>query len=243
MKQYSFKFNSTILKEFKKKLSVSKGRKILKSFLLNEYQLPLNLKDFEKNVEDLVIQPYWMSSKEINKIDLLIKEAAERGYTLNRSAIMRDVMNNLVLNYSDKPISVSEQHEQVFKVFAGTKKNLGKHLEHGELPYELSSFILDGYVPSNEFPSVRNQPLESLHFKTDKEVFDKMDKIAEEYGFKKGGRAKIFRDAINQFERILDKNQPKKQAIKQELKLILNEYKDIEENLVIKEEIEKYLKD
>jgi metal-responsive CopG/Arc/MetJ family transcriptional regulator len=243
MKQYSFSFNPDVLEDFKKALPVNKSKKMLKNYLLNEYELPESLDELLQSVSNPAIQPYWMTEVEINKIDRLIKQAKIKGYTLNRSSIMRDIMKKLLKKYRDTPIQKSEQYRQRFKVPVGTKNRFSQLIKEGELTYELSSFIMDGYVPSNDFTSMRNQEQEDLNFKSDIEVFEKMDEISTEYGFKKGGRAKIFRDALVQFEALLQSNPPKKAALKQELKYILDEYKNVENVPVIQEEISKYLKE
>ncbi|WP_273123440.1 hypothetical protein [Bacillus weihaiensis] len=243
MKQYSFSFNPDMLEQFKKTLPVNKSKKMLKNYLLNEYELPESLDALLKEVSNPAIQPYWMTEEEINKIDRLIREAKLKGCNLNRSSIMRDIMKKLLEKHQDTPIQKSEQYRQRFKVPVGTKNRLSQLIKEGELTYELSSFIMDRYVPSNDFTSMRNQEQEDLNFKSDIEVFEKMDEVSSEYGFKKGGRAKIFRDALVQFEDLLQSNPPKKAALKQELKYILDEYKSIENVPVIQEEISKYLKE
>lgn len=243
MKQYSFSFNPDMLEDFKKIFPSYKSKKILKNYLLNEYELPEILGDFQQTGNNTVIQPYWMTEVEIKKLDHLIKQAKKQGYSINRSALMRNIMENLIHIYRDKPIKKSEQHRQRFKVPAGTKQRLSHLIEDGELTYELSSFIMEAYIPSNSFPSMRNQVQENLNFKSDIEVFDKLDRISSEYGFKKGGRTKIFRDALDQFEKSLQSDPPKKASLKRELKYVLDEYKNIEEIPAIKEEINKYLKE
>jgi hypothetical protein len=241
MKQYSFSFNPGVLEDFKKLIPANKSKKILKNYLINEYNLPESLSVLQQPINDPAIQPYWMTEAEINKLDRLISQAKTKGVSLSRSSIMRDVMINLIKIYEHNPIQKSEQHRQTFKVPVGTKNRLSLLIAERELTYELSSFIMDGYTPSNDFPSMRNQDQEDLNFKSDVEVFEKMDEIAAEYGFKKGGRAKIFRDALSQYEALLQLNPPKKEALKQELKYILEEYKNIEDIPVIKEQINKYL--
>ncbi|TRZ39234.1 hypothetical protein CEQ21_07650 (plasmid) [Niallia circulans] len=243
MKQYSFNITAVTLEEFKKLLPTHKSKKILKSYLLNEYELPEILSDLQADFEsEKVVQPYWMADDEINKLDLLVKQAKLKDYNLSRSAIMRDIMKNLVELYRNNPIQKSEYGRQTFKVPTGTKKRLSSLIEDRELSYELSSFIMEGYIPSNNFPSMRNQEQENLDFKSDIDVFNKLDEVAEEYGFKKG-RAKIFRDALSQFEKSLQSNPIKKAALKQELKYLLDEYKTIEDVAIIREVISNYLKE
>lgn len=242
MKQYSFSFNPEILENFKKIIPVNRSKKILKNYLLNEYELPESLNELQRATSSTVVQPYWMTEAEINKIDHLIKQAQMKGYAVNRSSVLQDLLKGLIEKYRNNPIQKSEQFRARFKVPTGTKKRLSLLIDDGELTYELSTFIMDGYVPSNDFPSMRNQDQEDFNFQTDIEVFEKMDEIASEYGFKKGGRAKIFRDALFQLENSMQSNSPKKAALKQELQFILDEYKSIEDVSVIKEEISKYLK-
>lgn len=241
MKLYSFSFSSGQIEEFNKLLTF-RSKKILRSFLLNEYFLPESIEDLqrENNVE---VQPYWMTDAEINKIDLLIGQAKAKGFNITRSAVMRDVIQNLIERYKNNPIQKSEQMRQTFKLPAGTKERIEKLIHNGNLTFELSKFIMDGYVPSNDFPSMRNQEQEDLNFKTDKEVFERLDEIAEEYGFKKGGRAKIFRDALTQFESLMAEKSPKKMILEQKLQKVIEDYKGIENSSVIKESINKYLND
>lgn len=257
MKVYSFSLNPKTLNDFKKLFPANKTRDIMKNYLLKEYVLPDSLETLKRDDAELntptlpesnqnhytAIQPYWMSDGEISKVDHLIKQADDKGYKLNRSLIIENVMDNLIDIYKDNPIKTSKQHRQIFKVPAGTKKRLAKLIEKSDLTYGLSTFIMDGYIPSNEFESVRNMDQEDFDFYTDIEVFDQMDQFAAEYGFKRGGRAKIFRDALSQYERSMQANSPRKAALQRELKYLLDEYKKIEEKPIIKEQIIKYLSD
>lgn len=239
MKLYSFSFTSGQIEYFNKVLGF-RSRKIFRNYLLNEYVLPGTLENLQKesNVE---VQPFWMTDAEITKIDYIIGQAKELGFNISRSAVMRDVIQHLIDRYKDNPIQKSEQMAQVFKLPVGTKKRIAQLVDERSLTFELSNFIIDGYVPSNDFPSMRKQELEDLNFKTDKEIFEKLDEIADEYGFKKGGRAKIFRDALYQFEKLMADRSPKKTMLEQQLQKVINEYKEIEEPSVIKETINKYL--
>ena len=126
MKQYSFSFNPDVLEDFKKTLPVNKSKKMLKNYLLNEYELPESLDELLQAVSNPAIQPYWMTEEEINKIDRLIRQAKLKGYTLNRSSIMRDIMKKLLEKYRDTPIQKSEQYRQRFKVPVGTKNRVSK---------------------------------------------------------------------------------------------------------------------
>lgn len=173
--------------------------------MLNEYELPEALIDLQEGTEsENVIQPFWMTEDEINKLELLVKQGKLKGFNLSLSSIMRDIMKKLVEQYRHNPLQKSEYqyHRQTFKVPVGTKKRLASLIEERELSFELSTFIMEGYIPSNNFPSIRNQEQENLDFSSDIDVFNKLDEIADEYGFKKG-RAKIFRDALSQFEQLM----------------------------------------
>lgn len=242
MKQYSFSFSPKQIEEFNKLLSF-RSKKILRSFLLNEYVLPENLEDLQRQETNVEVQPFWMTDAEINKIDFLIEEAKRKGYTLSRSALMRDIIHRLIERYRNNPVQIAEQMRQTFRLPVGTKARIEKLIDGKSLTFELSNFIMDGYVPSNDFPSMRNTEQENLNFKTNKEVFDRLDEIAAQYGFKKGGRAKIFRDALTQFEHLMAENPPKKTILNHQLQKVIENYKEIEEPNVIKETINKYLKD
>lgn len=212
----------------------------MKRYILQEYKLPDNLEILQEDISNSQVQPYWMSEDELKKIDRLISLCKKKQVLVSRSAIIRDVVRNLNAIYRENPISSNMQHRQTFKIPKGTKEKIGEFLQSGSLTYELSSFITDVYTPSDDFP-LPPQEHEDLNFRTDIEVFEKLDEIALRKGIKKTGRSKVFRDATNQFLVFLQKSQPKKTAIKEELKHLLEEYKTMEEPAVIKEEIEKYL--
>lgn len=242
MKLYSFSFSPGMINDFNQVIPLYKGKKIFRNFLLNEYKIPDNIDDLIKE-ENVEVQPYRMTDSEIEKIDQLISESASKGIRLNRSVVMRSVFNELINKYKDSPIVPSEQKAQRFKVPSGTIAKLNNLLgSNANRTFELSSFIMEDYVPSNDFPSVRNEKQEDLFFQTDIEVFDKMDEYANEYNFKRGGRTKIFRDAVTQFIKSLESDSPKKAELEQRLKRIIEEYKQIEDMDLIKENIEKYLK-
>ncbi|MGE7817312.1 hypothetical protein ACQKMW_28485, partial [Pseudomonas sivasensis] len=130
MKQYSFNITATTLEEFKKFLPTHKSKKILKNYLLNEYELPEVLNSLQDRAEtEKVIQPYWMNEAEINKLELLVKQAKLKGVNINHSSIMRDIMKNLVERYRNNPIQKSEYSRQTFKVPVGTKTKLASLIE------------------------------------------------------------------------------------------------------------------
>lgn len=51
MKQYSFNITAITLEEFKKFLPTHRSKKILKNYLLNEYELPEVLSDLQEDIE------------------------------------------------------------------------------------------------------------------------------------------------------------------------------------------------
>ncbi len=241
MELCSYNIPSMLIKDFKKVIPPYKGKKIFRSYLLNEYSLPSSLDDFQKEIVDPEVHPFRMSKEEINKIDLLLRNAEKIGYSISKSALMRDILTCLVDQYRNKPIEVSEQKKQRFYIPKGSKKRISNLISNRNLTFELSNFIVEQYIPSGNFSSMRNQEQEDFTFKTDMYVFEVLDEIAKSYGFKKGGRAKVFRDAIQEFEKNLVQNSPKKNILKQELQNILEQYKEIEEPEVIKESLKKYL--
>lgn len=242
MKLYSFSFSKGQIEEFNEILSY-RSKKIFRNYLLNEYVFPEELENLQHRGMDVEVHPYWMTDAEINKLDLLIGQAKKQGYQLSRSAVMRDVFQNLIRHYKNNPVQRTEQMRQTFRIPAGTKARIEKLIGGRTLTFELSNFILDGYVPTNVFPSMRNKELENFNFRTGKEVFDKLDEIAEMFGYGKGGRAKIFRDALTQFETMVTENPPQKTMIEQKLQKVIEDYKEVEKASVIKETIKKYLKE
>lgn len=232
------------IEEYRKLVPSHLSKKKFRDFLLNNYKLPQELDLLTEKVTNMISCPLRMNQNELTKIDYFVSQAWNKGVHLNRSAIVRDIYKELITFYTNNPMPpLGKMTLQKFKVPAGTKEILAKLVDEGERTYELASFIMEEYKPSNDFPSVRGVDLEELVFKTDSAVFEKLDNIADDFGFKKGGRAKIFRDAVVQFIKSYSANPPKKNQIETQLQKILEDFKGIENPEKIKEIVEEYLND
>ena len=237
----SFSLNKGTIEKYQSIIPSSKSKKIIRNFLLNEYVLPNELDQLPKKVHNVEICTIRLNEAELNKMNYLLLLAKNRGVELKKSALMRNVYEQLINQYEGQKIEQSQQHRQTFKVPSGTKKRLSALVKERTRTYELATFIMEEYRPSNKFTSMRGQEQEGFDFKTDIEVFEKMDRISEEYGFKKGGRAKIFRDALLQFEQKLQESTPFEKELEQRLLTIIEEYKAVTDKAIIQAKINKYL--
>ncbi|MEH6943104.1 hypothetical protein [Bacillus sp. JJ722] len=231
MKLYSFSFPKGMIEKYQELIPPSKNKKVFRDFLFNKYSLPTSLETLQERMTNVEIYPIRMNDQEIGQIDHFISQANSTEF-ISRSAIVRDVYQMIIEHYKSNPLTPSETKRQTFKVPIGTKRNLSHYIEDGYRSYELSSFILESYVPSNDFPSIRGQATEGLDFISEIEVFDYLDQIAEEYSFK-SGRTKLFRDAMTQFQEYIQENSPKKAMLELKLEQLLEDYSKI----VTKEEI------
>ncbi|WP_437834579.1 hypothetical protein ACQRXC_29190 (plasmid) [Niallia taxi] len=240
MKNYSFKLSLNLLKSLKVITSNHIGRTAFRNYLLYEYELA---KEIDVNLDESTYTFYTLRLRdvEINKINLIISKAKQNGLNFDRSQVLNDIISKFNKTIKNNPLSKPEIHKQRFSIPAGTKERLGNFLLDGTLINELSSFILDEYKPTNEFSSMRSQDQEDIFVVTDKEVFDKLDEYAASFGFQKGGRAKLFRNALLNFEEKLAEDSPKKLILSQELERIILEFKKIEEIDKIKNMINNYL--
>lgn len=239
----SFSLNSGTIEKYQSIIPVSKSKRIFKDFLLNDYELPNELDRLAERVTDVEVHVMRLSAAELTKIENLLLTAKNRGTELSKSALMRNIFEQLISAFEGKDMQPIEYHRQTFKVPVGTKQRLSRLVKDRTRAYELSRFIIDEYKPSNSFPSMRGQEQEGFDFKADIEVFGLLDDIADEYGFKKGGRAKIFRDALTQFEQYLNDNQVKDMELELKLQNVIEEYKHIQDKSIIKEKVAKYLND
>lgn len=238
---HSFSLGNGTIEKYHSIIPVSKSKRIFKDFLLNDYELPNELDGLEVRGNDIEIHVMRLGAAEMSKIENLLLTAKNRGTEISKSALMRDIFKQLIATYEDKDLQPIEYHRQTFKVPVGTKERLSRLVKDRTRAYELSRFIMDEYKPSNSFPSMRGKEQEGFDFKADINVFGKMDDIADEFGFKKGGRAKIFRDALTQFEQYLNENPLLEKEVELKLQNVIEEYKHIEDKSVIKEKITKYL--
>ncbi|MEK5393979.1 hypothetical protein NSQ59_27145 [Margalitia sp. FSL K6-0131] len=241
MKRVSFSFIPGSLEQYRALVPQYRSSYLLQHYLLNEYRLPDILECLQENVTNVEVEPIWLSEESIQKIDLLVGEALNKGVVITKSSIIRDIISQLISKYTKNPISPSEQKAQAFKVPKGTKQTLNKLIGEKVRTYEVANFIMNNYVPSNEFPSIRGQETEDFFLMTDIEVFNKMDQLVEEYGLK-NGRTKIFRDVIKQFINSFGSNASEKSKLQHELKKVILEYKKIEDPEVIKGQVNEYLK-
>ena len=238
MKLYGINFIPGTIKEYQELIPSHKSKRIFRNYLLNEYSLPEDLSKLT-TISDGEVYPIRMNDIEIKKVEDLILFSKNKGFNVSRSAIIRDIYNNLINQYKNNPIPEGKKKRQNFSVKSGTKEALAKIINEGERTYELSSFIMEGYVPNiqNIKSGTRGQEKEVLVFLTDEEVFDKLDNIAADLNIK-AGRPKVFRDAVQQFLEVMEH---KEMQLQQELESVINRYKEISDPMKIKEKIDEYL--
>ncbi|MEY8742856.1 hypothetical protein AB9M62_25670 [Bacillales bacterium AN1005] len=240
MKNYHFNLSLSLLKALKTITSSHIGRTAFRNYLLYEYALNKEI-DLELDQSKYSSYTIRLRDVEINKINLIISKANQNSWNIDRSQVLNDIISKFSEKIKENPLSKPEIHKQRFSIPAGTKERLGNFLLDGTLVNELSSFILDEYKPTNDFKSMRSQEQEEIFVVTDKEVFDKLDEYATSFGFQKGGRAKMFRNALLNFEEKLMEDSPKKLILCQELERIILEFKKIEDIDNIRGVVNSYL--
>ncbi|MGN0974169.1 MAG: hypothetical protein ACI4OT_05440 [Bacilli bacterium] len=239
---YSFSLKEGTIEQYQRIIPISQHKKVFKDFLLNTYQLPEDLSQLQENVKNVEIIVLHLSDLEVSKFESLLLAARQQGFQLSKSALIRDIYKKIIEKYINNPLPDRSYHRQTFKVPVGTKERIAQFVQDRTRTYELSNFILNEYKPSNEFTSMRGKEQENFDFKADSEVFEKLDAISKEFGFKKGGRAKIFRDALLQFESYIQQYPPKEKVIEQQLKNAITEYKILHHDTdILKEKVNRYL--
>lgn len=240
MKNYNFKFRVNVLKVLKSITANHIGRTAFRNFLLFEYELTKEI-DMDLDQSSYIFYTLRLRDIEINNINLLVSKARNNGWDIDRSKVLNDMVSKFSEKIKGNPLSKPEIHKQRFSIPAGTKERLGNFLLDGTLINELSNFILEEYKPTEQFSTMRSQEQEEIFVVTDKEVFDKLDEYAASFGFQKGGRAKIFRNALLNFEEKLIEDSPKKLILSQELERVILDLKKIENIENVRKIINSYL--
>jgi|GEM_PF-5805773 len=242
------------LKEINKYIPGSKRSKLLCQFIMDDlYKLPGTQEELEailelSKEEEMVIQPLFLAEEALYKIDSYIDQIRKKfvgdkeHFNRYRSMMIRAISKEFAKYVKENP--VEKQKTQFHHIFvpAGIKKRLDRHIESMERSSTINSFILDEYVPTADYATLKKPlPIDrdqlSVYLEVDT-TLKKVDEIAREYDVK---RAHITRDAIYQLLERLEAEKPKKNHLEKALERTLEEIYKHANPAEIKEILEKYL--
>lgn len=248
MKQVSFSLYAGQVATVKNMVNSSIQSKTLRNFILNDYKLPSNLEDLLKSESDkaeLKIEKFYFDDNTNLHLDELVKRVKAKGFKVNRSSLMRDIMKHMIENLKSSKQSISHKRELKHSSFyfeKGTKNTLEQLISFRDRNAVIERFILEEYKPSPGYSIILEKPLdvESMRISIDKEAFNRLDQFVNELGTKKITRTSLMRDVVKQLITKLSQTDARKVIVEKKLDAAIVEYEKVFGTELLKEKLESY---
>ena len=249
MKQVSFSLFPGQAEVYKSLVDSSVQSKILRNYVLNEYQLPDELSIInEGDKKGLKPEKFLFDEHTDDRLNELVKSVREAGYKANRSSLMRHIMNQLHEKLKKQDDSLPKQREirhSMFYFEKGTKEVLEQFVPFRDRNAVIERFILEEYEPTDNQAILLEKPEEpeQVRISIDADAFDKLDRYVDQIKTKGITRTALMRDVVNQLIGKLSKSDARKLIAEKRLQNALQEFKNTFGNEVLRERLEEYRED
>lgn len=246
MKQVSFSLFPEQAKSFKSLVEPSIQSKILRNYVLNEYQLPEDLSIFNKgDKKGLKPEKFLFDEYSDERLNELVKMIRSAGFTANRSSIMRHLINQLITKLEkedDSFLKDREIHHSSFYFEKGTKDVLEQFVTFRNRNAVIERFILEEYKPSQNKASLLDKPNEpdSVRIGIAAAAIDKLDQYVKEINTTGISRTALMRDVVEQLITKLSKTDARKLIVEKKLENALREFEQTHGTNILKERLEEY---
>jgi hypothetical protein len=246
MKQVSFSLFHGQADAFKSLVDSSVQSKILRNYVLNEYQLPDDLSVIHTgDTKGLKPGKFLFDEHTHNRLNELVKNVREAGYTANRSSLMRHIMKQLLEKLEKQNDSLPKEREirhSSFYFEKGTKDVLEQFIPFRDRNAAIERFILEEYKPSDNQATLLEKPeeVEPMRIGIATEAFRKLDGYVEQIQTNGITRTALMRDVVLQLIGKLADTDGSKLIIEKRLKDALREFEKKFGNEVLKERLEEY---
>lgn len=246
MKQVSFSLFPGQAGAFKSKVDPSVQSKILRNYVLNEYQLPGDLSIInEGDKKGLKIEKFLFDENTNTRLNELVKIVREAGYKANRSSLMRHIMKQLLEKLEKQNDSLPKERvvrHSSFYFEKGTKDVLEQFVPFRDRNAFIERFILEDYTPSHNRTALLDKPeeVESMRISISAEAFSKLDRHVKEIQTKGITRTALMRDVVMQLIGKLSKTDARKLITEKRLQIALREFKNTFGNDALRERLEEY---
>lgn len=246
MKRVSFSLFPGQAEDYKSIVDTSLQSRILRNYILNEYQLPSDLSIINKgNKQGLQAHPFRFDTHTDQKLNELVKKVRDAGFKANRSSLMRHIMKQLInkLNQQNNsgPIDREIRHSS-FYFEKGTKEVLEKYIPFRDRNMSIERFILADYKPRVQHSVLYEKPEEpeTMRISMSKEAFNKLDRLVTEIKIKGVTRTALMRDVVEQLISRLSKVDARKLIAEVRLQQALKEYEQIFGRDVLRKRLDDY---
>lgn len=248
MKRVSFSLFPGQGESYKSLVDPSMQSRILRYYILNEYQLPKDLGIINQGEKKgLETQPFRFDEYTDRRLNLLVKEVRDAGYKANRSSLMRHIMAQLIDKLKKKGSAKNrELKHSSFYFEKGTREVLERFVSFRDRNAVIERFILEEFHPKVDNALFEKpEEAESMRVSMSAEAFDKLDENVEK--FKKEGlnvsRTALMRDAVEQLIGKLSKTDARKLVVETKLQHALQEYAETFGPNELKERLGQYGKE
>ena len=246
MKQVSFSLFPEQAKSFKSLVEPSIQSKILRNYILNEYQLPEDLSIFNMGEKKgLKPEKFLFDEYSDERLNELVKMVRSAGFTANRSSIMRHILNQLINKLEkedDSHLKDREIRHSSFYFEKGTKDVLEQFVPFRNRNAVIERFILEEYkLPQNEASLLDkpNEP-ESMRISIAAAAIDKLDQHVKEINTTGISRTSLMRDVVEQLITKLSRTDARQLITEKRLQKALSEYENVFGQEELKERLEEY---
>ncbi|MGZ9869588.1 hypothetical protein ACU3L3_14310 [Priestia endophytica] len=255
MKQVSFSVSPNQVKKFKSLVDPTLQSKVLRNYILNEYELPSDLSIFNKgDKQGLKPEKFHFDEYAHERVNELVKQVRSTGHVANRSSLMRHALNQLIEKLTtDKGESVYPSDREVrhlnFYFEKGTKDVLSEVVILKDRNATIERFILEEYKPNDNTREALDKPLEAEQMRVSiaSEAIEKLDKYVDEIKsnsreeIKGVNRTALMRDVVNQLINKLSHADARKLVAKRRLDRALDQYEEVFGYEVLREHLTQYI--
>ncbi|MFD4932149.1 hypothetical protein ACFWMS_25300 [Peribacillus butanolivorans] len=230
MKQVSFSLFPGQVEAYKSLVDPSVQSKILRNFVLNEYQLVEDLSVInEGDVKGLKPEKFLFDEHTNDRLNELVKTVRESGFKANRSSLMRNIMKQLIEKLESQNVSLPKKREirkSSFYFEKGTREVLEQFVPFRDRNSALERFILEEYKPSHNLAFLLEKPeeVEPMRIGIATEAFDKLDDYVKEIKTKGITRTALMRDVVVQLIGKLSDTDGSKLITEKRLESALDEF-------------------
>ncbi|OHR74079.1 hypothetical protein [Bacillus sp. UMB0893] len=246
MKRVSFSLFPGQAETYKSIVDSSVRSKILRNYVLNEYQLPSDLKIInEGEKKGLKPEPFLFDENTNDRLNELVKNVREAGYKANRSSLMRHIMNQLINKLQKQNNSLPKKREirhSSFYFEKGTREVLEQFVPFRDRNAAIEIYILEEYTPSHDHALLLDKPEEPepMRIGMAAEAFRKLDGYVKEIHSKGITRTALMRDVVEQLIGKLSNTDARKLIAEKRLQNALREFENTFGNDVLRERLEEY---
>lgn len=204
MKQVSFSLFPGQIETYKSLVDPSVQSKILRNFVLNEYQLMDDLSIInEGDTKGLKPEKFLFDEHAHERLNELVKTVRDAGYKANRSSLMRHIMKQLIEKLESQNVSLPKERDIRYSSFyfeKGTREVLEQLVTFRDRNSVIERFILEDYEPSNNLTYLLEKPdeVEAMRIGITTEAFSKLDDYVKEMKTKGITRTALMRDVVIQ---------------------------------------------